>query len=531
MPTTCGSCAAESDPPGVFTFAAVYRGYRQCRRRKRGTANAQRYEHRLLDHLVDTTRSLQDRRYAPSRSLCFVARQPKAREIHAADFRDRVVHHVLVPRLEALFEPIFIHDLYSNRVGKGTHAAVERLGAFMRALNADGDQPGWYLQLDIRNFFNRIDQALLFGLINRRLGKAVRQGRISSADAWDLSWLTRVILKQDFHAQTVYRCSPAELRRVPEYKRLTHAPPGKGLPIGNLTSQFFANVYLNELDQFVKHQLKCRYYLRYVDDLILLDRDPARLRAWRGAIVRFLADRLQLELKEASSPRPVTDGADFLGYIVRPDYVLVRRRVVGNLRRKLAGCARDLVTVTSLRLPPAARERLRALLASYLGHFAHADAWRLSQSLFAPPGWLGRLFAWRQGRLIPRWEPAAVTSLRRQVQYFRQQFPPALVLVQVGNRVALFAPDLSLALSPCPWLARWRGTQVENRPGLGPGRSWPLDAIKGLGRSLRAAGLAYAFVAEEGYLRGGMKRRVLRYLYLPPATGPETYQANTRRSA
>lgn len=97
---------------GVFSFAAVERGYRDCRRRKRGTANAQRYERRLLDRLVDTAEALQSRRYAPARSLCFVARQPKAREIHAADFSDRVVHHVLVPRLEALFEPVFIHDLY-----------------------------------------------------------------------------------------------------------------------------------------------------------------------------------------------------------------------------------------------------------------------------------------------------------------------------------------------------------------------------------------------------------------------------------
>ena len=111
------------------------------------------------------------------------------------------------------------------------------------------------------------------------------------------------------------------------------------------------------------------------------------LRDWQGAIARFLAERLQLELKAEPGPRPVTDGADFLGYIVRPDYVLVRRRVVGNLRLKLAGFARAYVTATSLRLPPAGRERLRAILASYLGHFAHADAWRLSQSLFAPPAW------------------------------------------------------------------------------------------------------------------------------------------------
>jgi len=314
--------------------------------------------------------------------------------------------HVLVLRLEARFEPLFIHDLYSNHNGTGTHAAVERLGAFMRALNADGDQPGWFLQLAIRNCFNRIDQAILFSLINRRLGKAVRQGRLSPAAAWDLSWLTRVILKQDLRAQTVYCCSPAELHRVPEYKRITHAPPGQGLPIGKLTRQFFTSVYLNERDQVVKQQLKWRHYLRYVDDLILLDRDPAHLRDWRGAIARFRTDRLPWELKEGSPPRPVTDGADFLGSIVRPDYVLVRRRVVGNRRLKLAGCARDWVTATSLRLLPAAPEQLRAILASFLGHFAHADAWRLRQSLFAPPCWLGRLFD-RQGRLGPRWEPPA----------------------------------------------------------------------------------------------------------------------------
>lgn len=289
--------------------------------------------------------------------------------------------------------------------------------------------------------------------------------------------------------------------------------------------------HLNELDQFIKHQLKCRYYLRYVDDLILLDPEPGRLRDWRQAIARFLDERLHLALKAEPEPRPVTDGADFLGYIVRPDYRLVRRRVVGNLRLKLASFARDFVTATSLRLPPPARERLRAILASYLGHFAHADAWRLSQSLFAPPGWLGSLFDWRQGRLVPRWEPAAVTSLRSQVQYFRHQFPPALVLVQIGNRVALFEPDLGLALGACPWLARWRGAQVEARIGLGPGRSWPLTAIKGLGRSLRAASLAYAFVAEEGYLRGGMKRRVLRFLYSPLATGPVRFQENAGRQA
>ncbi|WP_295401490.1 reverse transcriptase domain-containing protein [uncultured Thiocystis sp.] len=516
MRNTFVSCAAERDTGGVFSFRAVYDGYRACRRRKRGTANAQRYERRLLDHLVDTAEALQRRDYAPSRSLCFVARQPKAREIHAADFSDRVVHHVLVPRLEALFEPVFIDDLYSNRKGKGTHAAVERLGAFMRSVSDNGKRPAWFLQLDVRNFFNRIDQALLFRLVNRRLKKAVDGALIDAAEARDLSWLTHLLLKQDFKHETLYRCTPQELDRVPPYKRLTEAPPGKGLPIGNLTSQFYANVYLNELDQFVKHGLKCRHYLRYVDDFVLVHESPAQLHDWERRIEAFLAERLMLELKPDRRLRPVTDGSDFLGYIVRPRYRLVRRRVVGNLRERLAPFERVAVTATSLRLQAAARDRLRAVLASYLGHFAHADAHRLVRRLFAVRPWLGVLFDWVAGALGPRWQPPSVTSLRSQVAYFRQAFEPALVLVQLGNRVAAFEADLRQALAVAPWLERWSQMRAETRHGLGEGRSWPLSHLKGLGQSLRRAGQPYCFIAEEGWLPGGMKRRVLRYLFVGP---------------
>ncbi|WP_295436622.1 RNA-directed DNA polymerase [uncultured Thiodictyon sp.] len=563
----------------------------------------------MLDNLVDTATALQDRTYAPSRSLCFIARRPKAREIHAADFRDRVVHHVLVPRLEALFEPVFIHDLYSNRKGKGTHAAVERLAAFMRSVGDNGRRPAWFLQLDVRNFFNSIDQAVLFGFINQRLKKAVAAGIIDSAVAWDLSWLTRVLLKQDLKRETLYRCTEGDLNRVPPHKRLSAAPPGTGLPIGNLTSQFFANVYLNALDQFVKHRLKCRYYLRYVDDFILLDSDPGQLRVWELEIADFLTGHLRLDLKAGTRLRPVTDGADFLGYIVRPHYRLVRRRVVGNLRDRLAAFARTHVSAVSLRLPPARRDALRAVLASYLGHFGHANSFNLVQSLFAEFPWLGHLFALRRRslrharstartgpvgrnaaggsaaassragyapstaagrgirpvpnvysvagccceptgpqitfrtgrmprpaigpaigpwRILPRWVPPSVTSLRSQVRYFRRTFRPAIPLVQIGNRVALFGDDLLGVLAQAPWLARWREARVEQRPGLAAGLSWPISHIKGLGRSLRAVGQPYAFIGEEGQLAGGMKRRVLTYLFL--GAGTRTHEDLPSRS-
>lgn len=155
--TTFVSCAAESDTaPAVFGFAALYRAWQACRRGKRGTRKAQRYETRLLDNLVDTAQALHTQAWRPSRPIRFVTLHPKPREILAAEFGDRVVHHLLVPWFERLFEPVFIHDSHANRKGHGTHAAVQRLQTFLRR------KPGaHYLQLDIANFFNSIDRRML----------------------------------------------------------------------------------------------------------------------------------------------------------------------------------------------------------------------------------------------------------------------------------------------------------------------------------------------------------------------------------
>jgi|GEM_PF-2144006 len=149
----------------TIQFKELYKAYRDCRKRKRKTVNAQRYEMHLLDNLFETQASLNSRKYQPARCIRFIATKPKAREIHAADFSDRVVHHWLVPRLEKVFEPVFIHDVYSNRVGKGAHKAVDRLQRFMHSV---GNQ-GWYLQLDMANFFNSIDRPILFKLLQQRL--------------------------------------------------------------------------------------------------------------------------------------------------------------------------------------------------------------------------------------------------------------------------------------------------------------------------------------------------------------------------
>ena len=189
---------------------------------------------------------------------------------------------------------------------------------------------GWYLQLDIQNFFNSINRFRLLDLLEKRIHRWIR-----GEEADLLFYLCRALLETDPTANVRFQGAPGERERVPPHKRLGAAGPNKGLPIGNLSSQFFANVYLNELDQYVKHVLKCRYYLRYVDDFILLHRDPEVLLDWKREIESFLEEILGLRLKPEYRLHPVANGADFLGYIVRPRYLLVRRRVVGHLREKL----------------------------------------------------------------------------------------------------------------------------------------------------------------------------------------------------
>lgn len=468
------------------------RAYRACRKRKRGRVRTCLYEQQLLDNLVDTTRTLQQGSWQPAPPVVFCVPKPKVREVYAAQFQDRVVHHWLVPRLEQLLDSTFIYDAASNRQGKGTHFAVRRLQGFMRKHRGQG----WLLQLDIANFFNTIDRRILLELLARHLRKAARQGRATLAQARYLYRLSRVIINQPLAEQAVLMGDPALLARVPEHKRLAYAGAHKGLPIGNLTSQFFANVYMNELDQFIKHQLKCRAYVRYVDDFVLLHENKEQLLCWQQQMAAFLQQRLALSLKPGSILVPLRQGADFLGYIVKPGYCLVRRRVLGNLHEKVQHFAARLLKPGAggwlLDIPQEGREALRATLASYWGHFAHADTYRLRQALFRRYAWLPWLFADAHS-LRPRWQPPAVTGFASQCRYFCQQYPVDSVLIQKGNRLLCLR-------------------------GQGAVEEYPMAGLDFLRRQCQQQGRSFALITEQGFLPGGMKRRLLRQLWLPGAS-------------
>lgn len=373
----------------LFSLANVYRAFRACRRRKRSTAGAIAFEARLENELVALHEELERGTRKPRPFTVFLVSKPKKREIFAADFRDRVVHHVLAGHLTPRWERRFIHDSYACRVGKGTHAGVERLRSFARQATANGTREAWYLQLDVRGFFCSIDRQRLF----ERLARIERDPAVL--------WLLRTIVFDDpTEGCRLRRVTREELLRLPAHRTLFRAAPGCGLPIGNLTSQLFANVFLDALDQHVKHGLGARWYVRYCDDLVLLSSERADLVALEAAIGAFLEDRLSLALNERRRLRPVSDGVDFLGYVVRPEYLLVRRRVAGALKDRLSTIGPALAEA------PMDLPRVQRWLASYHAHLAFASSRRLVASLRRRHRWLDETFAFRPGR-SPRLRPRA----------------------------------------------------------------------------------------------------------------------------
>jgi len=416
----------------LFTLEKIYQAYLRCRRHKRGTINALIFEQNMEENLLNLHEELTGGTYRPGRSMAFLVEKPKQREIFAADFRDRVVHHLLVGYLEPRWERRFIHDSYACRKGKGTHRGVERLRSFTRKATANGIRRAWYLQLDVRGFFITLDHNILYERLSaHEADPAVR-------------WLIRVILFNEPTKNCRFRDGRrADFERLPAYKTLFKTRNGCGLPIGNLTSQFFANVYLDALDQFVKRRLRVRYYLRYCDDIVLLSKDKKDLKQWEEEIKFFLAHRLRLQLNERRKLRPISDGIDFLGYIVRPDYLLVRRRVVGALRERLTTTEQALTRLGMAEYPDGRQlfpwrrpliEKVRQWLNSYLGHIKKASGYRIIRGLRNRFSWLDEYFLWEEGKVVLRCPiPRLTLRFSQQKRWFIDHLPGHVLMIRQGG--------------------------------------------------------------------------------------------------
>jgi len=340
--------------------------YYECRRKKRYTINALKFELNFETELLKLQKELTDHTYKPGQSICFVVTKPKPREIFAADFRDRIVHHVLVGYLEPIFEKKFIDQSYACRKGKGAHKTIEDLRRYIRKVTKGGMEEAWYLQVDIQSFFVSLNKHILFEQIKRQIKNP------------EILWLAETIIFYN-PTRNYYRKSQMSLfNLIPDHKSLFKVAPDQGLPIGNLTSQFFANVYLNELDQFIKHILKAEHYLRYVDDFVLLSKDKEQLIGWREKIDDFLKNRLSLKLHPKKQILQTVDkGIDFVGFVVNPSHVLIRQRVVRSLKERLWRSNQSTKVISEDEM-----EKTMSVVNSYYGQFSHGKTWSLRSKLW-----------------------------------------------------------------------------------------------------------------------------------------------------
>ena len=289
------------------------------------------FEVNLEQNLIQLHHDLMSGNYRPGRSICFVVTRPKAREVWAAAFRDRVVHHLLYNHVAPRFYASFIDDSCACIPGRGTLYAAKRLESKIRSATENWSKPVFYLKCDLANFFVAIDKQVL----RRQLAARI-------TELWWLALAEQILMhdpRENFETR-----SPRHLfGRVPQHKRLTAQPAHLGLPIGNLSSQFFANVYLDALDQFAKHQLRAKHYVRYVDDFVLLHESPQQLNAWLAQIEAFLS-ALGARLNPTKTIlQPVDRGVDFVGHVIKPWRRTTRKRSVAQaLKRTAAAPAEDL---------------------------------------------------------------------------------------------------------------------------------------------------------------------------------------------
>lgn len=318
----------------LISLENMFQAWNEFKRGKRKRPDVQLFERHLEDNLFILHQLLKTKTYRHGDYHSFYVHDPKKRHIHKASVRDRVVHHLLYRYLYEVFDKTFIYDCYSCRLNKGTHKAVLRLEKFTRKVSQNYSRPCWALKCDIRKFFASIDHQVLLKLLNRKIPDE------------DVFWLV---------AQVINSFNSGFGR-------------GKGIPLGNLTSQVFANIYLDELDKFVKHQLRVKYYLRYADDFLLLSEHKKIVNRYIQPMSEFLQERLKLALHpQKIILRKLDWGIDFLGYVVLPHYRLprtkTRKRIFKKLRMKLS-------------LPS-----FNQSLQSYLGYLKHANSYRLGQQL------------------------------------------------------------------------------------------------------------------------------------------------------
>jgi retron-type reverse transcriptase len=314
----------------IISLENFLEAWKEFVRGKRTRKGVQEFERDLMTNLIALHRALAAKIYSHSAYQHFKIADPKPRDIHKASVRDRLLHHALHRKLSPFFAKTFISDSNSCQDGKGTHRALRRFRKFIGIVSENNIRTVWVLKCDIKKFFANIDHAILLDMAAKY---------IPDQDILDLM----SVIVRSFHSSVA----------------------GVGLPLGNLTSQFLVNIYMNEFDQFVKHRLKAKYYLRYADDFAVLSTDKAYLETILPKMQEFLGSKLKLSMHpDKIFIQTVASGVDFLGWVHFPDHQVLRTTTKKRMFRNIQ-----------------AKDGKEETVQSYLGLLSHCNSWKLRQKI------------------------------------------------------------------------------------------------------------------------------------------------------
>lgn len=362
----------------------LFQAYYDCRKNKRRTANALLFELDFEDNIVQLWRDINNGVYYPGRSIAFIVTEPVQREVFAADFRDRIVHHLIINKLNKYFEERFIDDSYSCREGRGTLYGVKKIAGYLRECSQNYTKDCYILKMDIKSFFMSIDKKLLF--------KKVRELVLDSYFADDRDLLIELIYRIIFNApekNCYIKGKKSDWKGLPPSKSLFTSAPYKGLPIGNLTSQIFANYYMSEFDDFVTQTCGIKYYGRYVDDFVVIHEDKQYLISLQKRFREFMKKRLLLTLH----PNKVylqhySKGVKFIGSVIKPNREYIGNRTKGNLYAKLQGYNKDIQYKNAN--VKNNLDDVASSINSYLGFMVHYKSYKIRRKML-------------QEKLSPKW--------------------------------------------------------------------------------------------------------------------------------
>jgi retron-type reverse transcriptase len=348
----------------IISLENLFLAWQEFLAGKKKKKDVQGFSRNLADNILALHEDLANKTYRHGGYESFYVNDPKRRHIHKAGVRDRLLHHAVYRILYPFFDKTFIADSFSCRLGKGTHRALNRFRAMARKVGQNHTRTVWVLKCDIKKFFASIDHKVLLNILKRYIPDE------------NIIWLLENIV-ESFHSDLSLRATGGSAA-IPRTMRLLRrsAPRNDksrvGLPLGNLTSQLFANVYMNVFDRWVKHELKAKNYLRYADDFVFLSENRDWLSEITPRVRRSLAERLKLTLHPNKIfLKTIYSGMDFLGWIHFSDYHILRK----TSKQRMLNRIKDTATPKTVQ--------------SYLGLLKHGNTFKIRQELLGRY-WLGR---------------------------------------------------------------------------------------------------------------------------------------------